>query len=117
MSSGSDAQKVFEAGLVLDDDCGAFDLQELLLLEITKQPSHGLSRCPDHLGDFFVREGEREPYVALSIVMICGEIQQEAGQLLTRGVRESNGSHFCDRRMIGFTELLRYAQCRLAVLA
>ena len=63
MWRGSGAYKVFEAGLVLDDYSGTFDLQELLLFEITKQPSHGLSRCPDHLGDFFVCEGECEPYI------------------------------------------------------
>src|SRR6202521_386683 len=49
--------------------------------------------------------------------MVCGEIQQKAGQLLTCRMREPNGSHFCDCRMIGFTELLRHAQCCLAVLA
>src|ERR1700682_2883434 len=31
-------------------------------------------------------------------------------------MRETEGSHFCDRRMIGFTELLRHAQCCLAML-
>src|SRR5690349_23126688 len=32
-------------------------------------------------------------------------------------MREANRSHFCDGRMIGFTELLRHAQCCLAMLA
>src|SRR5260370_23446977 len=49
--------------------------------------------------------------------MTSGEIQQEASQLLGRGVREPNGSHFRDRRMIAFTELLRHSQRCLAVLA
>ena len=74
-SSGLGTYEVFETGLVLDDDRGTFDLQELLLLEITKQPRHGLSGGPDHLGDFFVREGECHLYLALSSVMVCREIQ------------------------------------------
>ncbi len=48
--------------------------------------------------------------------MICGEIQQEASELLGGGMRETKGAHFCDRRMIGFTELLRHSQSCLAVL-
>jgi hypothetical protein len=57
-----------------------------------------------------VPEGERQLQVALSFLIACAEIQQEAGQLFTCGVRKPNGSHFRDRGMIGFTELLRHAQ-------
>src|SRR5881394_4447203 len=78
--------------------------------------SHGLSRSSYHLGDFFVREREREPDLALLFVLIRREVQQEARHLLGRGVREANGAHFRDRRMIGFTEMLRHAERCLAVL-
>ena len=40
---------------------------------------HGLARGPDHLGDFFVRERECQLYLGVSTVMVCGDIQQEAG--------------------------------------
>lgn len=69
-SSGLGDYQVFETGLVLDDDRGTFDLKELPLLEITKEPGHGLSGSADHLGDFFVRKCEREPYLAFSFVMV-----------------------------------------------
>src|SRR3989442_14792105 len=49
--------------------------------------------------------------------MVSGAIEQKASQLLTCGMRQTNRSHFGDRGMIGFTELLRHAHCRLAVLA
>src|SRR5712692_729271 len=94
----------FQRGFILDDNRRASYLQELLLLEIGKQPRHGLSGGPDHLGDLPVCEGEREPYLAFSFLMVCGEIQQEARQLVTCG-------------MIGLTELLRHAQCCFAMLA
>jgi hypothetical protein len=100
-----------------DNKCRTFYLQELFLLEDGKQSSHRLSGGPDHLGDFFVREGERQLQLASSFLMACAEIQQEAGQLFTRRVRKPNGSHLRDRGMIGFTELLRHAQGCLAVLA
>lgn len=60
---------------------------------------------------------EREPHLALSFVVVCGELKQEADQLLTCGMREANGSHLRDRRMIDFTELLRDAQCYFSVRA
>ena len=64
-----------------------------------------------------MRERERNFYLTLSVVMACGKIQQEAGQLLACGMREANGPHFRDRGMIGLTELLRHAQCCFAMLA
>jgi hypothetical protein len=35
-------------------------LQELPFLEIGRQPRHGVSRGPDYLDDFLMREGQRE---------------------------------------------------------
>jgi len=93
------------------------NLQELSFLEIAKQSRRGLSGDPDHLCDLFVREGKCEPDLTLFFVMVCREIQQEARQLFSRGMREVNGSHFRYCGMVGFTELLRYAQCCFAVLA
>src|SRR6266480_7799968 len=110
-------QNTFESRLILDDECRTFYLQELFSLEIGEQARHCFSGSADHLGDLFVCKGKRELYLAFSFVMICGEIQQEAGQLLSCGMREANRSHFRDGRMVGFTELLCHAQCCFAVLA
>ena len=89
----------------------------MFFLEFTKESCHRLSGCSDHLGNLFVGEGERDFYLSLSVVMACGKIKQEAGQLLAYRMGESNVPHFCDCGVIGFTQLLRHAQPHFAVLA
>jgi hypothetical protein len=111
------ARDAFEPCLILDDNSRTLYLQEPFLFEIGEQPRHRFSGSPDHLGDFFLREREGQPHLTLSFVMLCGEIEQEASQFLTCGMRQPNRSHFRDRGVIGFTKLLRYAQRSLAVFA
>ena len=64
-----------------------------------------------------MRERQCDFQLTFSIVVACRKIEQEAGQLLADRMGESNRSHFCDCRVIGFTQLLRHAQTDFAVLS
>jgi len=86
-----------------------FTCKSCLFLNSPKSLVTVSRRCSDHLGNLFMREHERNFYLTLSVVTACGKVQQEAGQLLAHRMGESNGPHFCDCGVIGFTQLLRDA--------
>src|SRR5215469_12573804 len=113
----SRVQHTFQPCFVLDDERRAFDLHELLSLEFTKQSRYRLSRGSDRLGNLFVRERKRDLHLTLAVVMTFGNIQKETGQLLPYRMGQANVPHFGNRRMIGFTKLLRHSQGCLAMLA
>jgi hypothetical protein len=48
----------FQGRFVADDQGSTLQLQQLLLLELGEQAADCLARGPDHLRDFFVREGQ-----------------------------------------------------------
>jgi hypothetical protein len=105
-----------EARLVADDKRGAFDLQQLLLLEVGEEPGDRLARRSDHLGNFLVCECQRGSNLRASLSVVGTPIQKKTRQFFSSRMREPNGPHFCNGGVVRFAQLLGYTEGNFAVL-
>lgn len=81
------------------------NLQKLFFLEIAKEPRDGFPGSTNDLRDVLVGQCHREPYLAPGLVVVCAKVQQKPRQLFACRVREPDGAHFRNSRMVRFTKL------------
>src|SRR6202041_3279687 len=101
--------EVFEVGLVADNECGTFNLQEILLLKSGEEPGDRLTRCANHFCDLFVSYRQLGADLACAVPVANAPIKKKPRQFFPNRAREANRTHFRDGGMIGRAQLLSHA--------
>ena len=91
------------------------NFHETLALKLRKQARHGLAGGANHVSNFFVSENQLRSRVAVIVILVRGQIQQEASQLSFRRPRESKVANLAIGGMIDIAECLRDPQTHLAM--
>src|SRR5437016_9418965 len=84
-----EAGAIFQRGPVLDHQGRTVKRDELAALEFSEGPRHGFPGGADDLTDFFVLQREPDASSAFRFQTLLRPVEQEAGQLLRRGVCEA----------------------------
>ena len=107
-----------QRGLLQDEDCRAFHLDEVSLLEVAEDARDGLARRADHLRHFLVGEQHFEANASGGWFAVeVAPLQEEFTELLRGRLCQTEGTDLALRRMVFFAELLRGVQAHLRVSA